>query len=175
MGDFLASLFGGKNKTLNSTIGQAGSLQGFGQQAGETGVTDATKYYHSILSGDPTTEASALAPEIKAGGEQTQQAKNEAAEFGTRSGGTAAVSAGADAANRANILSMLGRLKSGAAGAAGSLGTSELGVSLNANDQEGQQAQQRHQNWLNSILGMATGSGLGTLESGWLGKLFKPS
>jgi hypothetical protein len=156
MGDFLGALFGGSNKTLNQTIGNAGSTQGFTQGVGQTGTTDALKYYHDILSGG----TDALAPEISAGQDQAQQQKGALAEFGTRSGGTAAASAGADAANRTNIINMLAKLKSGAAGSEAQIGSNATGQSLQANDQEAQQGQQRMQNWLNSILGGAITGGV---------------
>lgn len=168
MGDFFASLFGGQNKTLNNTIGNAGSTQGFTQGVGERGTTDAMKYYHDILSGDTSR---ALAPETEQLQDQTQAQKGAQAEFATRSGGGTAASAGADAANRATMASLLARLRSGAAGAEGTLGTQNTGLSLEANQQEGAMAQQRMMNWLNSIFGKGISSGIGTLESYGLGKL----
>ncbi len=167
MGDFLSALFGGSSKTLNSTINKAGDISNFGTNTGQGAISDADAYYKSILSGDPTQTAMTLAPEIKAGQEQTQQGKNQLAQFGTRSGGTAAASAGADAANRANIISLIGKLRSGAAAGEAGIGENQTALGLNANDQQAQQSQQRMQNWLNSILsGVTTGAvsaGMGAL------------
>jgi hypothetical protein len=168
MGDFFASLFGGQNKTLNNTIGNAGSIQGFTQGVGERGTTDAMKYYHDILSGNT---ASAMAPYTQQLQDQTQAEKGANAEFHDRSGGGTAASAGADAANRATLASLLAKLRSGAAGSEAQIGQTATGQSLDANQQEAQQAQMRMQNWLNSILGKGISSGIGTLESFGLGKL----
>jgi hypothetical protein len=163
MGDFLASLFGGQNKTLNSTIGNAGSLQGFTQQLGEKGSTDAMKYYSDILNG----KTDALAPETQQLQDQTQQQKGALAEFGTRSGGNTAASAGADAANRATLTALLAKLKGGAAQGEAAIGANATGQSLDANQQEAALAQQRMQNWLNSILS----GGIQTAVSAGMGKI----
>jgi hypothetical protein len=161
MGAFLGAILGGQNKTLNSTIGKAGDISNFGTNTGQGAITDAHKYYSDILSGDPTKIATTLAPEIKAGQEQTQQEKNQLAEFGTRSGGTAAASAGADAANRANITALIGRLQQGAAAGETGIGENQSALGLGANQQQAALSQQRMQNYINSVLG----SGIGDLAN----------
>jgi len=174
MGGFLNAIFGGSNPTLNKDINQMGSLAGYSTGVGEGLVTPAAKFYEDILSGDPTKEAQAIAPETKAAQEQGQQEKNALAQFGTRSGGTASASAGIDANTRANLISLLGRLKSGAAGAAGQLGTANLGLAQQGTMSEADLAQQRFQNWMNSILGQGTGFGVGALEGFGLSKMLNP-
>lgn len=153
MGGFLSSILGGQNKTLNGTIGNAGSISQFGTNTGQGAVTDANKFYQGILSGDPGQIAQTIAPEIQAGQQQTQQAKQGLAEFGTRSGGTAAASAGADAANRGNIISLIGRLQSGAAAGEAGLGENQTAQGLQANGQQAELSQEQLQNYMNSILG----------------------
>lgn len=159
IGDFLASLFGGQNKVLNNDISQFGADAGFAQQQGQGDVTAASKFYQDILSGDPTKIGQSLAPEISTSQQQGQQAKNNLAQFGNRSGGTNAAAQGIDAAGRGNIINLIGGLQGKAASGAGSLGTAEQGLSLEATNQQEQAAQQRFQNWLNSI-------GAGAITSG---------
>lgn len=153
MGSFFGGILGGQNKTLNSTIGKAGDISNFGTTTGEGAVTDANQYYQNILSGDPSKIAESIAPEIQAGQQQTQQAKNNMAQFGTRSGGTAAASAGADAANRANITSLIGKLQSGAAAGETGIGENQTAQGLQANDQQAALSQEQLQNYINSVLG----------------------
>lgn len=167
IGSFLAGIFGGSNPVLKSTIGNAGGISQFGTSTGEGAVTDANKYYSDILSGDPSKIAESIAPEIQAGQQQTQQAKNNLAEFGTRSGGTAAASAGADAANRSNIISLIGRLQSGAAAGEAGIGENQTQQGLQANGQQAQLSQEQLQNYVNSILGTTAS----TLTGGYIGHI----
>jgi hypothetical protein len=114
---------------------QLNQIGGFETGIGEQGTTAAMNYDLGILSGDPTKTAQTLAPEIRTQQEGEQQAKNQLAEFGNRSGGTAAKAASLDSAGRGNIISLLGGLQSSAATNAGSLGTQDLGMaSGNIND-----------------------------------------
>lgn len=153
MGSFLGGILGGQNKTLGTDIGTAGDISNFGTTTGQKATTDASDYYSNILSGDPSKIAESIAPEIQAGQEQTQQAKNQAAQFGTRSGGTAAASAGADAANRSNIISLVGKLQQGAAAGEAGIGQNQEGLGLSANGQQASESQQQLQNYMNSVLG----------------------
>lgn len=171
MGSFLSGIFGGSNPTLNSTIGNAGGISQFGTNTGEGAITDANQYYSDILSGDPSKIAESIAPEIQAGQQQTQQAKQGLAQFGTRSGGTAAASAGADAANRANTISLIGKLQSGAAAGEAGIGENQTQQGLAANGQQAALSQQQLQNYMNSILGKGISAGLSGLEAFGLGGL----
>lgn len=161
MGSFLGSILGGQNKTLNGAIGTAGDISQFGTSTGQGAITDANQYYSNILSGDPSKIAESIAPEIQAGQQQTQQAKQGMAQFGTRSGGTAAASAGADAANRGNIISLIGKLQSGAAAGEAGIGENQTAQGLQANGQQAQLSQEQLQNYMNSVLG----SGIGDLAN----------
>ncbi len=152
---FWGGLFGGSNAVLNQDINQAGAISDFSTGVGEGNVTAASKFYQDILSGNPTQEAEALAPEISSAQTRAAQQKKTSSEFGTRSGGTVAANEAADAGVNADILNLEGGLKSSAAGGAASLGTSEQGIGLNANQLEEQEAQQRIENQKNSILGGA--------------------
>src|SRR5215469_11466648 len=140
MGDFLASLFGGQNKTLNTDINKIGSLAGYSTGIGQGDTTAASNYFQDILKGGGTQ---ALAPAISAGQQQGQQEKNNLAQFGTRSGGTASAAAGIDANTRANLINLLGGQLSGAAQNLGSLGTTNLGLAQQGTMSEAQLAQER--------------------------------
>lgn len=171
MSAFFSGIFGGSNPTLNQTKNNAGDISAFGTNTGQGAITDANKYYSDILSGDPSKIAESIAPEIQAGQEQTQQAKNQMAQFGTRSGGTAAASAGADAANRSNIISLIGKLQQGAAAGETGIGENQTSLGLNANGQQAQISQEQLQNYINSILGKGISSGVAGVEGFGLGKL----
>lgn len=166
IGSFLSGIFGGSNPTLSGAIGKAGDISTFGTNTGQGAITDADSYYKNILSGDPSKIAESIAPEIKAGSEQTQQEKQGLAEFGTRSGGTAAASAGADAANRSNIISLIGKLQSGAAAGETGIGENQTEQGIQANGQQAQMSQQQLQDYMNSILG----TGLGDVSGGLITK-----
>jgi hypothetical protein len=170
MGGFLAGLFGGQDKSLDSNITNFGQEGTFAQGQGEGDITDATSFYKDILSGDPSQVAQALAPEISAQQQQGQQQKNQIAQFGNRSGGNNAAVQGIDTANRGNLINLEGNLKNSAAGALGSLGTTEQGFGLQAQQAQDQASQQRLKNWQDSILGGAitgaVGTGLEALEGG---------
>ena len=171
MGAFLSSIFGGSNPTLGKDMNQ------FGQDAGVTGgignadATAASKFYTDILSGDPTKQAQAIAPQTAAAQEGAQQQKNQAAQFAPRSGGMAATMAGMDANTRAQLIQLLGGLQSGAASGAAGLGTAEQGLSQQATGQQAQLSQEQMQNWANSILGKGISSGVGAVESAGLGAI----
>jgi len=173
---FFGSLFGGSNPTLNQNIGNVGSIAGFASGQGKGDVTSASKFWQSILSGDSSKIGQALAPEISANQQQGQQAKEQLAEFGTRSGGTAAAGAGIDAAGRGNMINLIGGLQSGAASNLGSMGSNMLQTGLQGYGQQTDMSQQRMQNWMDSILGSGISSGIGDMESFGMGKfmnLFK--
>lgn len=169
---FLGSLFGGSNPTLNKNINQFGQEAGFAQGVGQKGVTDASKWYSDVLSGDPSKMAEAVAPETAALQGQAQQKKNQLAQFGPRSGGTEAAVAGMDADTRAQIIKLLGGLQSGTAGAEANLGTAEQGMALNAQQMQDEAAMQQQELESNSILGGMLG-GLGKVAGGALGNLAK--
>jgi hypothetical protein len=117
---------------------QENQLQTLGTTQTSTGenlVTPAATFYEDILSGDQGKIAQALAPEISAGQGQVEQAALQGANFGTRSGGTAAASRAAEDQNRANIINLVGGLQNSAASGAASLGTDQESMgSGNIND-----------------------------------------
>lgn len=110
------------------TLGALGNQE---ISTGESLVNPAATYYENVLSGDPTRIAQSLSPEISAGQTQVEQQALSNANFGNRSGGTAASTQAGEAGERANIINLVGGLQSSSAGAAGSLGSSQesLGAS----------------------------------------------
>ena len=169
MGDFLGALFGGQNKTLDSTMGQMGGLAGYSTGVGEGNTTAASNYYQNILSGDPSKIGQTLAPQISAMQTQGQQQRAEAGQFGTRSGGTAGAIQGIDAGNRTNLINAIGGAQSGAAAGAAGLGTTNLGMAASNLNSQAQMSQQQMQNWMNSILGKGISGAVGAAEGMALG------
>ena len=119
---FWGSLFGGQNKTLNSDMNQFGQIGGFATGLGESNLSQASNFYSSLLSGDPSKQAKALGPEIGAIQQQGQQARNTTAQFGNRSGGGNAWMQMAGDQSRGSINNMISSLLGGAASSLGSYG-----------------------------------------------------
>lgn len=111
---------------LLSGLGSYGATKG-------TGATNqALDYFEAFLSGDPTKIASALAPETKIIQGQAEQRKKQMAEFGTRSGGTAAQAANIDTNTLAQIQDLVNRSRTAAAGEVAGIGQNLLGLGTNA-------------------------------------------
>ena len=168
---FWGALFGGKNDDLNKDIDQSAGISSDASKLGAQDVNAASGFYTDILSGDPTKEGEALAPEISGLKSRVGQQKKTGAEFGTRSGGTAAQNNAADTNANTEILNLEGGLKQSAASGAASLGTSQEGLGLEANQVNAKESQQRMENWLNSILGKGITEAASTAESIGLGKI----
>jgi hypothetical protein len=166
---FWSSLFGGSNPTLNKNISQFGQIGGFATGLGESNLTQASNFYSSLLSGDPTKISKVLAPQISASQGQTQQARNVASEFGTRGGGTGASMQMAGDVSRSNINNMISSLLGTSAGGLGSMGQGLLGQGMQAYGQQAALSQQQMENWQNSIFGGALTGGAG-IGLGALGK-----
>jgi len=136
---------------------QLNSLSNYETGVGEGLTTSAAGFDEAILSGDPTRIAQALAPQISGQQTQIQQAANKNAQFGTRSGGTAASTAGAEGAGRANLINLEGGLQSQTADSAGSLGSNLLSQSSKNVQADAAMKQKARANQLNEIGGVAQG------------------
>jgi hypothetical protein len=172
MGSFLSGIVTGGNPTLDKDINQSGAASEFSTGVGEGAVTKANKFYGDILSGDPTQEAEALAPEIASAKARTGQQKKTNAEFGNRSGGTAATNAGLDTGVSTDVLNLEGGLKSGAAAGEASLGTTEQQLGLSGEELQAKLAQQKLENQRSSVLGHGISDFADTAlqgAEGWLG------
>jgi len=177
MGSFLNGIFTGNSSTLDNNINNAGNIEGFGTAVGEGDITNASDFNNTLLAGNPAETAKLLAPQISDITGQGQQQKKTLAQFGNRSGGNNSEASTIDDKTRGNIDNMISRLTGQAAAGDASLGTSTLGLGLNANEVQNQEAQQKLQNEKNSILGQgitgavalgedALGGGLGGMGGG---------
>jgi hypothetical protein len=166
---FFSSLFGGSNPTLSKDISQFGQIGGFATGLGEKNLTQASNFWSSILSGDPSKTAKTLAPQISSIQQQGEQQKQSTAQFGTRSGGSTAAMQQVGAQTRGSINNLIGSLTGSAASNLGSTGSGLLGQGMSAYSQQAGLSQEQMQNWSNSILGGAltggAGIGLGKLSS----------
>ena len=166
---FWDSLFGGKNSTLSSDISQFGNV---GQQQtgqGQKNENQASNFFSSILSGDSSKQAQALAPEISAAKKSAQEQTKTNAEFGSRSGGTAASTAATNDKVHSDITNLIGSLTNSSATNLASMGESQIGTGLSALSQQEQASQQQMQNWSNSILGKSITGAVSAAESAGLG------
>lgn len=124
---------------------QFGALGAYSTGVGEDLTTAGANFDLGILSGDPTKIAQTLAPEISSGQTQVEQQALQGANFGTRSGGTAAAAENANAAERANIINLEGGLQSGTAGSALASGGNLLGQASTDIGNQANLAEERRQ------------------------------
>lgn len=146
---------------------QFGGLGDYETGVGEGLTTAGSGFEESILSGDPSRIASTLAPEISAGQGQVQQNALQEANFGTRSGGTAAATEAAPAAERANIINLEGNLQGSTAGAAVGQGTGLLGQASSNIGNEADLAKQNRQREVGDVGGIA--SSIASIAAPFLG------
>lgn len=135
---------------------QFGALGNYETGTGEGLTTAGTGFEEGILSGDPSKIASTLAPEISAQQGQIQQNELQNANFGNRSGGTAASTESAQAAGRGNIINLVGGLQGQTAGAAVGQGSGLLGEAGSSIGNEANLAEQRRQQTVGDINGIAS-------------------
>jgi hypothetical protein len=168
---FWGSLFGGQNQTLSSDMSKTGAIGDFSSDQGQKNTSAGSNFYQSLLSGDSSKVAQALAPQISAEKTSLQSDQKKNAITGTRSGGTAASNAAASDKVHSDITSLTGSLSGEAAKTLLSSGDSLLSKGLGAYQQQAGMSQQQMENWSNSILGMGVTSGVGAVESFGLGKV----
>jgi hypothetical protein len=166
---FFSALFGGQNNTLSGDIGSTGSIGGFATQLGEQNLGSASKFWNNILSGNSSDISKALAPEISSAKTSAQQQNATTAQFGTRSGGTAASAASTNDKVHSDITNLIGSLTGSAASGLASTGSGLLSTGLSAYGQQAELSQQQMQNWENSILGKSITGGVAAAESFGLG------
>lgn len=170
----------GPNSQEKQQYNTTNATSGFATGVGEGDLTASSAFLRDILSGDPTKIGTALAPQVSAAVTQAQQAKKTNSEFGTRSGGTTAANANADAATRTNYLNLAGGMTSGAASALASEGSSLLSTGLSGTEAAFDESKTMHdQNaakWddlFNSITSVAAAPFTGGASLG-MGKLGMP-
>lgn len=115
-------------------FGELGALANFSTSLGEKNLGEASNFWSSILSGDPSKISQVLGPEISAINQQGQQKKKTAAEFGNRGGGTNAGIQMTDDATRSSVDSLFADLTKSAAGELGSLGSGLLSAGLSGHE-----------------------------------------
>lgn len=150
---FLGGILTGANPTLTGDEGNAGNIMGFGTSQGEGDIGAASAFDQNLLNGNSAEDAKLLAPEISNITGQTQQQADTIGQFGGRSGGNNSEVQNAGDKARASVNDMVSQLTGGAASQLGSLGTSTLGLGLQANQVQDQEAQQQLENQQGSILG----------------------
>jgi hypothetical protein len=158
---FLSALFGGQNNTLSGDIGQTGNLAGFASSLGQKDLTSSSGFWQSILSGDSSKISQALAPAISSAKTSAQQQNTSTAEFGTRSGGTAASTAATNDKVHADITNLIGGLTGSAASNLASTGSGLLGTGLSAYGEQAGLSQQQMENWRQSLFGGAITGAVG--------------
>ncbi len=137
---------------------QFGELGNYETGTGEALTTAGAGYDLGLLSNDPTRMATALAPEIATGQGQVEQQRLADANFGTRSGGTAASTEAAEAANRGNIITLEGGLQRDAASSALGAGSGLLSGASSNIGSEAKLAEERRQQVTGDVSGIATGA-----------------
>lgn len=147
MGGLVSGIFdligGDPARDQEEQLGTLGKTQ---TSTGTSLVTPAATYYENLLSGDPAKIAQSLAPEISAGQGQVEQQALQGANFGARSGGTAAATRAAADANRGNVINLVGGLQERAANEAGALGTNQENMGAgNVHDVAGMKTARRNQ------------------------------
>lgn len=150
---WLSSLFSGSNETLSSDVKKTGQAADFATGLGEKNLTTSSDFWNKIMSGDSSKTSQVLAPQIGAAKTSANQQNKTNAEFGTRSGGTAASTAATNDKLHSDITSMVGDLTGKAASNLQSSGSSELSTGIQGLNQEANLSQEQVSNWSNSIFG----------------------
>ena len=117
-----------------SQFNQLNQSSGFATGLGEGDLTASSDFMRGLLSGDPTKVSQALAPQIKAIQDRSQQQKNTTAQFAPRSGGTAATTANIDTAAKGDLTTLTGELTGGAATSLASTGAGLLSAGMTGNE-----------------------------------------
>lgn len=166
---FLSSIFTGDNPTLDKLQAQYGQIGGTSSKLGQNDVSDASDFFHSILSGGG---GKYLAPQVSAITNQGSQQLSTLDQFGNRSGGNNAEAQRVGDTTRANINDLYASQATGAASNLANIGQNQQQLGLTAFGQQAQTAQQIQQNQQNSILGKGISSAVSAAESFGLGAGF---
>jgi len=159
----------GPSKQENSQYNNLNASSAFSTGLGMSDLTASSNFMQSILSGDPTKVATALAPQINQQQQRTQQAKDTTAQFAPRSGGTAAAVANMGAADRASTTDLVGSLTGKSADSLASTGTNLLNMGMQGNEVGFDQATQMHNQalaQLNDIFKSSAAVATGLLTGG---------
>lgn len=124
----------GADDNEKSTYRDLNSASTFATNLGESDVSKASNFFNSLLSGDSTKIATVLSPQISSAQTAAKQQKKTSAEFGSRSGGTAALMGSVDDTTRANITNLVGSLTGSAASSLASMGTSMMSEGMSGKE-----------------------------------------
>lgn len=138
---------------MNSDINATGGISNYATGLGEGNATKGSNWFQSILSGDPTRTAQALAPQINSLKTSVQQNQKSSDLTGNRSGGKAAGNAAASDKVHSDITNLTGELTGGAASTLLSSGSGLLGTALSGYGEQAGLDKERMDNWAKSILG----------------------
>jgi ABC-type transporter Mla subunit MlaD len=154
----------GSSSTENQLLSGLQSLAGYDTSKGQSATNQGLNFWSSILSGDPSKISQLLGPQISTMQKQGQQAKQTAAQFGNRSGGTNASMQTVDDTTRANVDTMIGNLTGSAATNLSNMGMnllsqggSNLNSAFNAANTIQQQNSAQWNDIFKSIAQVATG------------------
>lgn len=171
---------------LNSLFGQASNAASSFGAKGSSTLDDVTKYFKTLLSGDRTATAEAVAPAANAARAGADASKKQEADMGTsRTGGTVAGNQQREDQVRSQIDTLIGGVKPAAANALGSLGEADvnammqaLGLGTTATGTAGAQIssdltarRQASAEMWSSLIGGAVGLATAPLGGSLLGKL----
>jgi hypothetical protein len=146
----------GPSSEEKAATGKLGGIADFATSTGESDISSASNFWKSILSGDPGQISKVLGPAMSTINKQGQQAKKTQAQFGTRSGGTAAANQMIDDTTRSSVDSMISSLTSGSASNLGTMGQGLLSTGLQGEEavfQADLTMQQQHAAKANDIFG----------------------
>ncbi len=115
---------------LQSLAGQESKIGKSEVAAGQGGLDSAMKYFQSLLSGDRSKIAGAIAPAVSTLTNQSQQERQTQSEFGNRSGGTNAANQQTTERVSGEITNLINSLIPDAAKELGTLGTAREGLGL---------------------------------------------
>lgn len=170
------SIFGGtasstdRSQELNQW-GNLSDIAGFGKKKGESNINQASTFYSDILSGDPTKQAAAIAPETATIEGQAEQQKKTSSEFGNRSGGTNATNQMIDTNAKSSVNDLINKLLTTSASSLTSIGENELSLgetaagTLASDTETSRQFDKQQENQM--------GSGIAGLLKGGIGSVFE--
>jgi hypothetical protein len=141
MGGFIGlvdSVLGGASPEAKQTAADLGAIGKTAAGAGQQNLNTAANWYDQIISGDPTKQAQAIAPEVNAAKTSAQQDLKTSAMQGNRSGGTNASNAMSWDNVHAYITDLLAKLTQGAASGLAGIGGGELSTGVGAAQAGGQ-------------------------------------
>lgn len=164
----------GPSKEEKAQFGALGGLANFATSRGESDIASADNFWKAILSGDPSKISTVLGPLTSGINKRAQQQKKTAAEFGTRSGGTAAAQQESGDVVRSEYDTIISGLTGQAASALGASGSSLLAAGVSAHEgafSEANTIQQQRAAKLNDIFKSITSIASAFVPGGGFGSL----